>query len=122
MSCDQLKTMTLVKRLNEITEEPHPFLHGVTMRTLLSKRDENADTTCIIVRCDKGSEIEEHIHTEQDDIIYVLAGEATMWIEDRGSFTLESGVFVVVPKGLKHRTYNVKEELLLYDVFTPAMF
>jgi mannose-6-phosphate isomerase-like protein (cupin superfamily) len=45
-----------------------------------------------------------------------------MWIEDIGSFTLESGVFVVVPKGLKHRTYNVKEELLLYDVFTPAMF
>jgi mannose-6-phosphate isomerase-like protein (cupin superfamily) len=45
-----------------------------------------------------------------------------MWIEDRGSFQIESGVFVVVPKGLKHRTYNVKEELLIYDVFTPAMF
>ena len=114
--------MTIVKRLNEITEEPHPFLHGVTMRTLLSKRDENADTTCIIVRCDKGSEIEEHIHTEQDDIIYVLEGEATMWIEDYGDIKLEPKTFLSIPKGKRHRTYNVKEDLLIFDVFSPAMF
>ena len=45
-----------------------------------------------------------------------------MWVEDRGEFKLEPGVFVVVPKGLRHRTYDVEEDLLIYDVFSPAMF
>jgi hypothetical protein len=52
--------MEAVKRVDEIAEEPHPFLRGVTMKTLLSKRDNGADVTCIIVHCPKGSEIEEH--------------------------------------------------------------
>ena len=46
--------------------------------------DNDADATCIIVACPAGSEIEEHIHKEQDDIIYVLEGEAAMWIEGVG--------------------------------------
>ena len=45
-----------------------------------------------------------------------------MWVEDRGVFTLRPGVFVVVPKGLRHRTFDVEEELVVYDVFTPPMF
>lgn len=45
-----------------------------------------------------------------------------MWIEDREEFTLIPGVFIVVPKGLRHRTYDVEEELIIYDVFTPPMF
>lgn len=114
--------MSIVKTIEIVKETPHPFLKSVGMKTLYTKRDNEANVTCFIVRCQVGAEIEEHIHHKETDIIYVLSGLATMWIEDRGSFTLESGVFVVVPKGLKHRTYNVKEELLLYDVFTPAMF
>jgi quercetin dioxygenase-like cupin family protein len=114
--------MEAVKRVDEIAEEPHPFLRGVTMKTLLSKRDNGADVTCIIVHCPKGSEIEEHRHMEQDDIIYILEGEATMWMEDREEFKLESGTFVNVPKGRRHRTYDVKKDLLIYDVFSPPMF
>ena len=114
--------MEIVKRINEIIEEPHPFLKGVTMKTLLSKRDDGAETTCILVKCDKGSMIEEHIHPDQDDIIYVLEGEATMWIEHFGETKLESGTFLSVPKGKRHRTYDVKKDLIIYDVFAPPIF
>ena len=114
--------MGIVKRVDEIPDERHPFLKGVTMKTLLSRRDDRADTTCIIVRCSRGSEIEDHTHPEQDDIIYVLEGRATMWIEGHGEFKLEAGTFVSVPKGRRHRTYDVTEDLLIYDVFTPPMF
>ena len=114
--------MGTVKRVDDIPEEPHPFLKGVTMKTLLSKRDDRADSTCIVVRCPQGSEIEEHAHPEQDDIIYVLEGEATMWIEGLDEFKLEPGTFVNVPKGRRHRTYDVKKDLLIYDVFSPPMF
>ena len=114
--------MSIVRSLNEITETSHPFLADVGMRTLYSKREDEGEVTCFVVRCKVGAEIEEHIHEKEADIIYVLQGRATMWIEDRGSFKLEPGVFVVVPKGLRHRTYDVEEELLIYDVFSPPMF
>ena len=114
--------MSIVRSLAETNETAHPFLANVGMKTLYSHRDDDAPITCFVVRCKVGSEIEEHVHPDESDIIYVLTGKATMWIEDRGEFQLEPGVFAVVPKGLKHRTFNVVEELLIYDVFYPAMF
>ncbi len=114
--------MSIVKRLDSVQETAHPFLENVGMRPLYSKRDDDAEITCFVVRCAVGSEIQEHVHQDEADIIYVLQGRATMWIEDRESFPLEPGVFVVVPKGLRHRTYEVEEELVIYDVFTPPMF
>ena len=114
--------MEVVKHIDETVEEPHPFLKGVSMKTLLSKRDNRANATCIVVKCPIGSKIEEHIHPEQDDTIYVLEGEATMWMEGMEEFKLTPGTFVNVPKGKRHRTYDVKKELLIYDVFSPPMF
>lgn len=114
--------MSIVHKLDSMRETPHPFLKNVGMKTLYSKREDDADVTCFVVRCKVGSEIEEHVHPDEADIILVLKGKATMWIEGRGDFLLEPGVFVVVPKGLRHRTYDVEEELHIYDVFTPPMF
>ena len=74
-------------------ETKHPFLANVGMKTLYSKRDDEAEVTCFIVRCSVGSEIEEHVHPDETDIIYVLKGKARMWIEDRGEFILEPGLF-----------------------------
>ena len=114
--------MSIVRTLASVKETPHPFLSNVAMKTLYSKKDDAGEITCFIIRCSVGSEIEEHIHEKEVDIIYVLKGKATMWIEDVGDFSLEPGIFVVVPKGLRHRTYNVVEELHIYDVFSPPMF
>jgi quercetin dioxygenase-like cupin family protein len=92
------------------------------MRTLLSQRDDDASATCLLVSCPAGSEIEEHVHEDQDDIIYVLKGEASMWIEGSGVFCLIPGTFVAVSKGRRHKTFDVKKDLLIYDTFTPFMF
>lgn len=114
--------MSIVRKISEVEETEHPFLKNVGMRVLYSEKKDMANITCFVVRCEVGSEIEEHVHIEESDVIYVLQGKATMWVEDRGSFGIEPGVFIVVPSGLKHRTYNITEELLIYDVFTPPMF
>lgn len=45
-----------------------------------------------------------------------------MWIEGMKEFKLEPGTFVSVPKGRRHRTYDVKKDLLIYDVFMPPIF
>ena len=80
--------MSIVRILAETPETSHPFLADVGMRTLYSHRDDDAAITCFVVRCNVGSEIEEHVHPDEADIIYVLQGKATMWIEDRGEFPL----------------------------------
>ena len=114
--------MSIVRKLDSTEETAHPFLENVVMRPLYSEKEDGGEITCFVVRCKVGSKIEEHVHEKEADIIYVLKGKATMWIEDRGDFALETGMFVVVPKGVRHRTYDVEEELLIYDVFTPPMF
>ena len=43
-----------------------------------------------------------------------------MYVEGAGNLELKPGVVVRVPIGVKHRIFNVTEELLLYDVFQPA--
>ena len=114
--------MDRARHIRDIPEEPHPFLKGVRMKTLLSQKEDDAEATCIIVRCPVGSEIEEHVHTEQDDLIYVLEGEATMWIEGTGEFPLMPGTFVAVSRGKRHRTFAVEKALLILDTFTPPLF
>mgnify|MGYP002640763406 CR=1 FL=1 len=114
--------MSIVRSLESTIETEHPFLANVGMKTLYSKRGDGGEITCFVVRCSVGSEVEEHVHQDEADIIFVLKGKATMWVENRGSFPLEPGVFVVVPKGLRHRAYDVVEELHIYDVFSPPMF
>jgi len=44
-----------------------------------------------------------------------------MWVEGVGDFTLEPGMIVRVPQGKKHKITNIVEELLIYDVFFPAL-
>ena len=114
--------MSIVRDLGDVPETPHPFLRGIGMRVLYSHSDDGGDLTCFVVRCPAGSEIEEHVHEDETDVIYVLRGRARMWVEDQGVFPLQPGAFVVVPSGLRHRTFDVEEELLIYDVFTPPMF
>jgi quercetin dioxygenase-like cupin family protein len=77
--------MNRARHIRDIPEESHPFLKGVTMKTLLSQRDDGADATCIIVRCPAGSEIEEHVHQGQDDLIYVLEGRPPCGSKEQGS-------------------------------------
>jgi len=73
------------------------------------------------IKIGRGLEVPEHIHEDSDDILYPLSGKAKMWVEGSGEFSLEPGVIVRVPQGTKHRIYDVSEDLLIYDVFWPAL-
>jgi mannose-6-phosphate isomerase-like protein (cupin superfamily) len=116
---------TNVKKVKRNVEDiewiPHPTAKRVTMKPLVTRKDHGADVSCILVLIPKDSEVPEHIHEREDDILYPLRGRATMWVDGSGSFPLEPGCVVRVPSGTKHRIENVSEDLLLYDVFWPAL-
>jgi quercetin dioxygenase-like cupin family protein len=108
-------------KVEDLEWEPHPMLKGVKIKTLLSKKKDNADVTCYLVLVPKGGDIVEHVHEKSDDLIYVLKGKAKMFIDGDGEFDLVPGVFVRVPKNTKHRIYDFEEDFLAYDVFVPPI-
>jgi quercetin dioxygenase-like cupin family protein len=112
--------MEIVKTVGDISWRPHPLVKEVNIKPLVTKSEDRLNVTCMLVRVPAGIEIPEHIHEEQADILYPLQGKAEMNVAGTGTFLLEPGVVVRVPKGTKHRIFNVTEELLVYDVFQPA--
>jgi quercetin dioxygenase-like cupin family protein len=107
--------------VEKIPWQPHPIAEGVLIKPLVSKKNEDTNVTCMLVQIPKGKEVSDHIHGEQDDILFPLKGKATMWVDGIGSFSLEPGVIVRIPKGIKHKIVEIREDLLIYDVFYPAL-
>jgi quercetin dioxygenase-like cupin family protein len=106
---------------DEIRWEPHPQLKAAKVGYLLSKRDENADLTCLLVHLPVGTEVEKHTHDESDDIIYVVKGKATMWIDQVGDVPMVEGAFIRIPKGVLHQPHHIEEDVLAFDIYYPAL-
>ena len=113
--------MKAYRFVKDIPWIPHPTADGVEIKPMISKGEHGLDVTCMLVRVPVGSEVPEHIHAEQEDILYLLEGKAMMRVEETGEFSLEPGVIVKVPPGTKHNITDVREDLLIYDVFFPAL-
>ena len=112
--------MKICTRIENLAWNPHSLAARAQIKPLVTKRDDDLNVSCILVKIPVGIEIPEHIHAEQVDILYPLSGRAEMYVEGKGDFVLEAGVVVRVPMGAKHKIFNVTEELLIYDVFHPA--
>jgi quercetin dioxygenase-like cupin family protein len=112
--------MEIVKAVDDIAWRPHPVVKEVSIKPLATKSEDGLNVTCMLIRIPAGTEIPEHIHEEQVDILYPIHGKAEMHVEGAGTFPLNPGIIVRVPKGTKHKIFNVIEELLIYDVFQPA--
>lgn len=113
--------MEVNRSVENISWVPHPTAQEVKIKPLISEKEHGLNVTCMLVNVPVGREVPEHIHENQDDILYPLQGRAVMWVDGAESFLLEPGVIVQVPKGTKHKIDSVTEDLLLYDVFSPAL-
>jgi quercetin dioxygenase-like cupin family protein len=111
--------MEICKTIADVSWRPHPVAKGVTIKPLVTKSEDGLNVTCMLVKIPAGVEVSEHIHEEQVDILYPIQGQAEMLVEGAGTFPLKPGIVVRVPKGTKHKIFNVAEELLIYDVFQP---
>ncbi len=112
----------ILKKESEINWMPHPVAKGVAIKLLVTKKDDGSTASCLLVKAVAGAEIPEHLHEDSDDIIYPLKGKAKYYVEGHGQGDLIPGVLVRVPKNTKHRIFDIEEDLLAYDVFTPALF
>jgi len=113
--------MEAYRSVEEISWIPHPAARGVKIKPLISEKEHGLKVTGMLINIPVGKQVPEHIHEEQDDVLYPLQGRAIMWVDGTGNFSLEPGVIVRVPKGVKHKISDVTENLLIYDVFCPAL-
>jgi quercetin dioxygenase-like cupin family protein len=113
--------MEVYRSVEDVSWMPHPSVQEVTIKPLISEKEDGLNVTCMLVNVPVGKEVPEHIHEKQDDILYLLQGKAVMWVDGTGNFSLEPGVIVRVPKGKKHKIFDVTQDLLIYDVFCPAL-
>ena len=113
--------MQAQRSIEDIPWVQHSTAVGVEIKPLITWKDQGAGVTCMLVRIPAGKEVLEHVHEDQDDILFPLAGKGTMWVDGVGEFPLIPGVMVRVPKGTRHKIEKVTEELLIHDVFCPYL-
>ena len=100
--------------------EPHPLAAGVQRRVLLTRKDHSAGASIFLSNVKKGVEVPEHLHKDADDIAYILSGRAKMFIEGIGEIILRPGVFVRVPKNVRHSIYDFDNNFSVINIFVPA--
>ena len=109
------------KVLKDENWEPHPLVKEVLLNFIITQKDNGAGVTCLFVRIPKGKEIPEHFHELSNDIIVPLGGKATIWIQGMGEFEMRRGVVINIPKGVKHKIFDVTEDIFAFDVFNPGI-
>jgi quercetin dioxygenase-like cupin family protein len=100
----------------------HPSVSNVSIKKMITKEQFGEESPSIImVKIPAHVEVPEHIHDTSEDILFILSGSGTMWIDEIGEVALQKGTVVRVPRNTKHRIIDVSEELLIYDVFSPGI-
>ncbi len=114
--------MTAVfKKEADVEWEPHFMTDKGKIKWIYTREKDDSPITVMKISLEKGVTLPEHRHRDQPDLIYVLKGKATMFIDEEGEFPLEPGMVVLVRQNTLHTIRNVEEDILLYNVFSPAI-
>ncbi len=103
----------------EIQWQDHPRMRLGQFKVFYSKEKHGSLATIQVIKVQKGGGNDLHVHEESDDILYILSGRAKMEIEGVGAVEMRKGSCIRIPKNVKHRIYDVAEELIAFDVFAP---
>lgn len=112
--------MAAVVRGGELAWAPHRLNQKILTKPLLTKEKHGAEATVVYVYVPAGEGVPEHVHDEQDDIVYLVSGEIVVWVDGLGEVRLSEGDLVRVPKGTKHWARAEKDSYVL-DVFVPPL-
>ena len=101
---------------------PHPTVSDVFIKKIITMEKFGQESpSIIVVRIPVGVVVPDHIHKNSEDILFILSGVGTMWIDGVGEVPLRKGNVVRVPRNTNHRIFDITEELLVYDVFSPGI-
>ena len=110
--------MKIIVKEKEKAWISHPTAKGVKIKILISKEEHEENVKCMLVKIAKGLEVPIHAHIYESDILYPLSGKFKIWVDGIGEFEVNKGMVVRIPKGIKHKIYDVQEDTLIYDIFS----
>lgn len=69
----------------------------------------------------KGDKIPWHNHENEDELFYILEGRLLFEVENEAPFTMETGDYFIVPKGVNHKVSATEEcKIMLIENKTTA--
>jgi mannose-6-phosphate isomerase-like protein (cupin superfamily) len=96
--------------------------HRVGNVEFLARTVDTPRFTFGIIEITPARELEAHIHADEDDAFYILAGELTFFFGD-GEALAPPGTFVLIPPGIEHGFRNDGEEpVRMLNIHAPAGF
>lgn len=106
----------------KLSWENHPSAKDVSIKRIITTQRFGKDSPSILlIKVPAGVGVPEHVHEESEDILFIVAGQATMWIDGTGDVKLQEDTVIRVPRNTRHRIFDVSDELLIYDVFSPGI-
>lgn len=96
---------------------PHPRFPTVRMAHLMPHSVQTPLMTCALVEMPSDASVAEHVHDQEDDILYVLHGNAVMWVEGRGDLPLSTGSFLRIPRGTRHRPHGFEGGFRAFNIW-----
>jgi len=109
------------KKESEVEWEPHFMQEHGKIKWIYTPEKDDSPITVMLISFEEGVTLPDHIHKYQPDLIYVLKGKATFFMDGVGEFPMEPGMVILVPPNTLHAMRRVeKEGLLVYNVFSPG--
>jgi quercetin dioxygenase-like cupin family protein len=109
------------KKEPEVEWEPHFMTENGKIKWIYTREKDDSPITVMKIALGKGVTLPDHVHRDQPDLVYVLEGKATFFIDGVGEFPAEPGMVIQVPPNTLHSIRNVEEDLVIYNVFAPAI-
>jgi quercetin dioxygenase-like cupin family protein len=92
---------------------------GSLTTNLAEKKDTNGAFSLVEGTLAPGSEPPPHVHTREDELFYVLAGEFDVYV-GKEAFKVEAGECVFLPRFTPHAFVIRSPRLLVLALFSPA--
>ena len=112
---------------HEVVSAQPIYLHtpiwvpGQVTRVLLSATDTDGQIAVLEQIAPRGAASPCHIHHQEDELIYVLDGELTVYLDGLPR-AVARGTAVLLPRGREHAFVVEAAEARLLTMFTPAGF
>lgn len=104
---------------DQLDWQPHPSIPEGRMAAFVPGQ-EGVTPKVAMVELPAGLCAEPHLHRDADDVLYVLRGSGTMWIEGEGEIFLHEGCFLRIPAGVRHGPREIREALTIYNLWLPV--
>ncbi len=84
--------------------------------------DTNGAFSAVEIVTQPGQGVKVHVHTHEDELVYVLEGEVEVSLGDQ-KMTATAGVLAVLPRGIPHGFQNIgSTPSRIFDVISPGNF